>query len=314
MAEHIDVDEAAQIISAPHVQVRVPETKVESEAHLPEPEPKPEPKPAAPTQVSSISSTPTVEHKFATKVVPEPEIVPERQTAAKVSQTQEAASVWDGIRKLGEERLASGSWPEAEQYWVQAVKVAERLGENDPRFAYSLEKLSESILNQNRFEEAEPILLRAHTLKLRILGEEHLSLATSLHNLSKLYYFLKRYEQAESLAKQFVNICEKNLGTEHPDVACGMHNLATLYHMSGRLEDAEAQYVRALEINRKSLGGEHPNTIKLMKSYAALLKALERNSEAELLDGYTRGTISGTWKDYRNKPESLQNPTGQTHI
>jgi tetratricopeptide (TPR) repeat protein len=170
------------------------------------------------------------------------------------------------------------------------------MGEGDPRYAYSLEKLGEVLLNLKRFDHAEPLMLRAHTLKLKILGPEHMSVAATLNNLSKLYYFQGKYEQAEPLAKQFVRICERNLGTEHPDVGCGIHNLATLYHVNHRYDLAEEQYKRALAICRKTLGNEHASTLRLLKSYAALLKTLNREQEAEHLDACAQGTITGSWK------------------
>jgi len=214
----------------------------------------------------------------------------------RATQSHPNGAVWDGVRKLGDEAFSAGNWPHAERRWAEAVRLAEPMGEGDPRYAYSLEKLGEVLLNQKRYDQAEPLMLRAHTLKLKILGPQHISVAATLNSLSKLYYFQGKYEQAEPLARQFVRICEKNLGTEHADVACGIHNLATLYHVNQRYEAAEEQYKRALTICRKTLGNEHSSTLRLLKSYAALLKTLHREQEAEHLDAYTQGTITGSWK------------------
>ncbi|CAN5951447.1 unnamed protein product [Sphagnum jensenii] len=218
-----------------------------------------------------------------------------KMSAKKASQTQTIA-LWESVRKGAEDAFAKSDWANAEQLWRQALKVVEPFGESDARFAYSMEKLAECLLNMKRFNESEPLYLHSHALKLKILGPDHLSIAASLNNLSKLYYFQSKFDQAEPLARQFVEICEKNLGPEHPDVACGIHNLATLYHTNGKLDLAETQYQKALAICRKTLGNEHPATVRLLKSFASLLQSLHREEEAAHLDACAQGTITGSWK------------------
>lgn len=218
------------------------------------------------------------------------------QKSPRATQSHPNGAVWDGVRKLGDEAFNAGNWPHAERRWTEAVRLAEPMGEGDPRYAYSLEKLAEVLINLKRYENAEPLMLRAHTLKLKILGPEHLSVAATLNSLSKLYYFQGKYEQAEPLARQFVRLCERSMGSEHADVACGLHNLATLYHVNKRYDQAEEHYKRALAICRKTLGNEHSSTLRLLKSYAALLKTLHREAEAENLDACAQGTITGSWK------------------
>jgi hypothetical protein len=239
---------------------------------------------------------PVTQSQSALPPVPPPTPTNAPQKSPRATQSHPNGAVWDGVRKLGDEAFNAGNWPHAERRWTEAVRLAEPMGEGDPRYAYSLEKLAEVLINLKRYEHAEPLMLRAHTLKLKILGPEHLSVAATLNSLSKLYYFQGKYEQAEPLARQFVRLCERSLGSEHADVACGMHNLATLYHVNKRYDQAEEHYKRALAICRKTLGNEHSSTLRLLKSYAALLKTLNREAEAENLDAYAQGTITGSWK------------------
>jgi len=318
MSENVSVTEALHIITAGHQKVMTGEVPISAKPASPTP--------SAPAQGPTLSeqlaasksrssrsrtSLPRVSAPKLPAAEDGKEASGEPKPSPKVTQSHPNSAIWDDARKLAEEFCLAGNWEEAEKHWFQAMKVAEPLGENDPRYAYSLEKLGESFLNQKKYQDAEPVLLRAHTLKLKILGEEHLSLATSLNNLSKLYYYQSRYEQAESLAKQFISLIETNLGTEHADVACGVHNLATLYHVNGRFDLAEAQYIRALEICRKTLGNDHPNTVKLLKSYATLLKSVHRDEEAEHIDACVKGTISGSWKDFTvQSNKALQDSNG----
>jgi len=268
------------------------------------------PAPVSPTPIPSPSPVQAAPQPAPLQSAP-PVAASPRQTNSNMAgikkprQTQTTAHValWEEARKPAEEAFNRQDWNEANKLWTIALKMAEPLGEIDARYAYSMEKLAESQLNLKLYVSCEPLYLRAHELKLKILGPKHLSIAATLNNLSKLYYFQGKYDQAEPLAREFVEICEASLGEHHPDVACGIHNLATLYHTNSKYELAEAQYKRALEICRKTLGNEHPATVRLLKSYASLLKTLHREAEAVHLDACAQGTITGSWKVISITPE-----------
>jgi hypothetical protein len=272
--------------------------------------PAPQPAPVAMTPAPQAAPAPTPPPTPVQAAPPAAPASPKQTNSnmagiKKPRQTQTTAHVtlWEEARKPAEEAFNRQDWTEANRAWTIALKMAEPLGEIDARYAYSMEKLAESQLNLKMYASCEPLYLRAHELKLRILGPKHLSIAATLNNLSKLYYFQGKYDQAEPLAQEFVEICEASLGEHHPDVACGIHNLATLYHTNSKYDLAEQQYKRALEICRKTLGNEHPATVRLLKSYASLLKTLHREAEAVHLDACAQGTITGSWKVISITPE-----------
>jgi len=215
------------------------------------------------------------------------------------------AEVWEEVRKSAEEASEAQDYPKAEGLWRQTVKIAQNLGESDPRYAYSLDHLGDALFQQRKYEQAERLFKLSYELKRSALGSDHISIAASLNSLAKLYYFEGRYDLSEPLAREFVVMCQRLLGPEHPDVACGLHNLATLYHTSGRYDQAELQYKRAVEICAKSIGPEHPATIRLLRSYASLLKATHREAEAERIDVYAQGIITGSWKVLSVPPQEM---------
>ncbi len=216
---------------------------------------------------------------------------------------KQSANTWEELRKEAEEAADVADYSKAEGLWRQAVKVAQGFGENDPRYVYSLDLLADSLFQQKKYEQAERLLKRSYELKVSTLGPVHVSIASNLNNLAKIYYFEGRYDLAEPIGREFVVMCQKLYGPEHPDVACGIHNLATLYHTSGRYDQAEVQYKRAIEICFKTIGPEHPATIRLLRSYASLLKATHREEEAERIDVYAQGIITGSWKVISVPPE-----------
>jgi hypothetical protein len=51
-----------------------------------------------------------------------------------------------------------------------------------------------------------------------------------------------------------------------------------------KYEEAEPLYERALDIHEKALGPEHPDTITVLENYAALLRKMSREDEADELE------------------------------
>jgi len=116
------------------------------------------------------------------------------------------------------------------------------------------------------------------------MGAEHPDTATSLNNLAELYRYQGKYEQAEPLYLRALSIFEQRLGAEHPYTAEVLHGLAELYQQQGKYEQAEPLYQRALTVREKCLGPNHPDTEVSRNAYAAILRLLERDPLATVLD------------------------------
>jgi tetratricopeptide (TPR) repeat protein len=178
---------------------------------------------------------------------------------------------WHGYMNAGAEAYQRGDYAEAVRQTQFALKEAEAFGEEDPRFAQSLNNLAELYQAQGRYDEAEPMFKRALTIGEKTLG--HPDVATSLNNLALLYQTQGRYNEAEPMLKRSLAMREKTLGPEHPDVALSLNNLAGLYLDMGRYDEAEPMFKRALAINEKALGPEHPNTRVALENLSALNQA-----------------------------------------
>jgi len=169
--------------------------------------------------------------------------------------------------------------------WCQTclLEVRDRMGEEHPDVATSLNNLAELYRNQGRYEEAEPLYLQALEISKKLLGEEHPNVATSLNNLAELYASQGRYAEAKTLHLQALKIRKKLLGEEHPDVAASLNNLAGFYASQGRYEEAESLYLQALEIRKKLLGEEHPDVVAFLNNLAELYASQGRYEEAKTL-------------------------------
>uniref|UniRef100_UPI0035CB07D9 tetratricopeptide repeat protein n=1 Tax=uncultured Nostoc sp. TaxID=340711 RepID=UPI0035CB07D9 len=140
-----------------------------------------------------------------------------------------------------------GAYEQALPWGKQSLLATkERLGEEHPDVAESLNNLVFLYELQGRYSEAEPLCIEALAMRKRLLGDEHPSVATSLNNLAGLYDSQGRYSDAEPLYIQALEIDKRLFGDEHPDVAIDLNNLAELYRSQGRYSDAEPLYIEAL--------------------------------------------------------------------
>jgi tetratricopeptide (TPR) repeat protein len=205
--------------------------------------------------------------------------------------------LWDKFSQSAEQALKRGEYVVAENYWYKALLIAEKLDAQDTRYAYSLDRIADVMIQQAKYDQSEPLLKRSLDLKLKMFGKSHLSIAAGLNNLAKLYYYEARYDQAAASSCEFIEVCRNTLGPEHPDLIRGVHNLATIYHVQGKYTEAETQYKSALDICERTLGKEDPIHIALLRSYASLLKTTHREAEADRFDAFAKGVISGSWKE-----------------
>ncbi|MFW5764742.1 MAG: tetratricopeptide repeat protein, partial [Coleofasciculus sp.] len=185
---------------------------------------------------------------------------------------------------LGRFYQGQGLYQQALPWYKQCLSVAkERLGNDHPDVATSLNDLALLYYLQGRYKEAEPLYQQALELRKRLLGNEHPDVATSLYNLANLNYSLGRYSEAEPLYQQALELRKRLLGDDHPYVAESLNNLANLYTSKGRYSEAEPLYLQAFELRKRLLGDDHPYVATSLNNLANLNYSLGRYSEAEPL-------------------------------
>ncbi len=226
--------------------------------------------PDTPTQQDIITTAPTIPHL----------------AEAATNQTgwlsdEDLISPFCGLGRFYE---GQGAYSRAELWREQCLITArERLGEEHPGVASSLNNLAYLYNSQGRYAEAEPLYLQALELRKRLLGTEHPDVALSLNNLAGLYESQGRYAEALPLLQQALELRKCLLGTEHPDVALSLNNLAYLYKSQGRYAEALPLLQQALELSKRLLGQEHPDVATSLNNLAAFYDSQGRYTEAEPL-------------------------------
>ena len=66
--------------------------------------------------------------------------------------------------------------------------LKQRLGDDHPHVATSLNNLAVLYHFQGKYNRAEPLDQQALALRQKLLGDDHLHVAHSLNNLALLYY------------------------------------------------------------------------------------------------------------------------------
>jgi tetratricopeptide (TPR) repeat protein len=189
-----------------------------------------------------------------------------------------------------------GDLDEAEKQWIELIKRAKELEINDLRLPRALEVLARIYQNQNKFEQALELAGQGLKIKRTVLAVNNFDTASSLNLLASLAYKLDYLKLSEEYSRRYLKMLEVLCGPDHPNVASALDNLGLTCHLQKHYEEAEKLYQRALTICTKSLGENHPTTVRVLRKYAATLRALNRDSEAAHFDNCAIAAISGSWK------------------
>jgi tetratricopeptide (TPR) repeat protein len=189
--------------------------------------------------------------------------------------------VWPFVG-LGRFYEGQGAYAQAQPWFEQSLSVCqERLGEEHPAVAISLNNRADLYKVQGRYDEAEPLYVQALEMRKRLFGTEHPDLAISLNNLALLYKYQGKYDKAEPLYVQSLEMSKRLLGEEHPDLAICLNNLAELYRNQGKYEQAELLLVQALEMNIRLSGEEHLNVAYIHNSLGVLYHSQHQYEKAK---------------------------------
>lgn len=188
---------------------------------------------------------------------------------------------WWHYKELAELAAHRGNYSQAEAMWLAALIECKDFSEDDERLAMTLDNLASLYYSLGRYEQAELFCKRAFDVVVNALGGDNSKVASCLNNLAGIYYNQKRYEQAEPICVEVLTIYERLKGHDHRDVGMAANNLAMLYHAQGKLTFAEKYYLQAIRIRTKVLGTASPVVHTLYANYINLLKAMNRNHEAD---------------------------------
>jgi serine/threonine-protein kinase len=154
---------------------------------------------------------------------------------------------------LGADLTIVGAYAEAEPLLRKAVDAHRAtLGENDVRYALSLQSLAQTLMRQSKFDEAQALLQRSLTIINTHAGNTDSELAASiLADLGILEHIRGNSAEAARYMRQSLAILQKYHGFESFGVRVQLNNLAAVDYDLGNYAQAEKEFRQLLEWQRK---------------------------------------------------------------
>ena len=133
---------------------------------------------------------------------------------------------------------------------------------------------------EGKYEAAEPIFVRALTMKEAAMGPDHQELATDYYNAGLLFFVQEKYEQAEHYLMRSLRIDERKLGADHPELLCTLEHIAEVQFNQGAYEKAEKYYRRYLDLHAKTRGQQGAEIVANLHNLAEIYDLLGKPSKA----------------------------------
>jgi CHAT domain-containing protein/Tfp pilus assembly protein PilF len=191
-----------------------------------------------------------------------------------------AANLITPLNNLAQLHKALGKHEEAEQFFHEALKVAEGLsGDVSPSVVVLLHDLAKMYTDQGRYPEAEALLIRALQVADQAPPSDTMETGKINHDLGKLYHQQGKLCKDEEYHQRALSIYEK----AHADAEAATVLLHLGLHRKdeGNYGEAEALLKRALEIREKVFEPEHPAVAQVLNGLGAVHYLQCRFGEAE---------------------------------
>jgi tetratricopeptide (TPR) repeat protein len=188
------------------------------------------------------------------------------------------------LGELGRMQHLTGQFPQAQATIEAALKVlTPALGERHKDVLTNLDHLGITLVAQNKYAEALPILRRVLALREEIFGKESAVAAYTINNLANALQKNGDNDEAIEMLQRVVKIRRVHLPPDHPSLLVSMANLAVALTTGGRLEEAEPLLRESLAQQERKLGEKHPKTLIAMGNLAYVLEDRGNLDDAEAL-------------------------------
>src|SRR6266571_5066663 len=178
----------------------------------------------------------------------------------------------------------SATWQRLQSYFPHmqiCTALIEQWNMDFPEAARLLEQTGDYLQGHVQYEQAEPLLQRALTIREKLLGSDHADVPAILNNLAVIYRDQGKHTRAEMFFQRALAMRKKLLGPDHPGVATVLNNLAMLYRMQRKYEQAEPLYQQALAIDEQVPGPVRPDLATTLNNLALLYQTLGKYALAE---------------------------------
>jgi serine/threonine protein kinase/Tfp pilus assembly protein PilF len=176
----------------------------------------------------------------------------------------------------------------------RVIRIQEKvLGPNHPDLASGLSNLGDAIYRSGDPKAAKPYQARAVAI-MEAASPDNPELARFLDRLAHLLLLENDLRGAQQLYERSLVLRQKALGPKNAEVGESLGGLADCASQSGHLKEAEALYERALAILHQPDGSYYPTAYDVLKGFAALLRATQRDARAAEMEALSH-SIEGNF-------------------
>lgn len=211
------------------------------------------------------------------------------------------------MHNLGAVNYHLGDYEQSEKFFRGAIQIKERkFGSDHATVALGLRSLANVYKAQRRYEDALPLLRRAHKIYTsRDLN--HVRTAEFLHDYGNFLSDYGRTDQALKIYRSARQIGEKILGRDHPDVIRTVTNIAKVHFKLGQLDETEATLKYVVQTLEKRFGSEHIELATPNNNLGILYRTQKRFDDAERhLKHALKLRLAAFGRDHRKVASTLE--------
>lgn len=234
------------------------------------------------------------------------EVTNTQKAQQQLNVTGNAAESWKSINALAIHAFNEGDYQHAREYFEQADKVAQQIGQDSAQRLSTLKYLKETYTKlglpnliakvdadmhavDERYYFKDYGRKEENDAKIRKLFKELLgnpkdkkiatALAETLNNQSVLAISQSQLKEAQDLVEQAIDVETRVLGKESAEYAKSLSNVACISFDLGKKDDAEKYYKQALAIRERVLGPNSTFTARSCRNLAEFYRRIGKTKE-----------------------------------
>eukprot|EP00026_Physarum_polycephalum_P000890 Phypoly_transcript_00891.p1 GENE.Phypoly_transcript_00891~~Phypoly_transcript_00891.p1 ORF type:complete len:1193 (+),score=210.89 Phypoly_transcript_00891:164-3742(+) len=186
--------------------------------------------------------------------------------------------------------LSSTGYPQAAlsiaRQAVSKLQESDEGEKNSIDMAKLLEKVGDSYLHLQKFNESERYFMRSLTIYKKLLSETDPILAGALSNLGNVFHKQRKLGPAMDYHNKALAIRMAAFGDTHPSISASLTNLGLVLRQQGKLDLAIDHINRSVSMDIKLFGTTHPGIATSYYNLAIIL--VEQKKLDEAADYYNR--------------------------
>lgn len=158
------------------------------------------------------------------------------------------------------------------------------LGPNHPAVANDMIALARLYISQQKYADAEPILMKALPIYEQAYGSNNVLTIKTRAMLAGVEFHLGNVDKAATMYKMALSNGQSVLGPNDLETANILNQLAYLYYHQGKLQEASTFYEWAVASTEGAVGEKDRLLAACLKDYAQVLRSLGKMGQAGELE------------------------------